>query len=285
MSNWRPSAQYRKIAEANRQYYAHMAHLYDRTETCVTSAEMQQRLAGDLDRALAVIGKPPLTIRALDARGGSGNVSLKLLRRGVSTVTCDISIELLRIFQGYCDDEGLAPRIVCCEIGDFLRAHPSRFDLIVFSSALHHLVDVCGVLDLAYDSLTPGGVIFTSFDPAAYRNEFERLIVYLDFVAFKIHRQPVDLFAAVARRAQRIITGATSKERAAVNQATMSILAEYHVDKGIDDIALVRHMSERGAEVVVHEREAGGRYAPTRALLQSIGAVTTFKLLLRKPLR
>ncbi|NTW01024.1 MAG: class I SAM-dependent methyltransferase [Oscillochloris sp.] len=284
MSQWHPSAQYRKIAEANRQYYAKTAQLYDSTETCVTDMAVQSRLEGDLDAALALIGKPHSAIHALDACGGSGNVSLKMLRRGVGIVTCDISVDLLRIFQARCDAEGLTSSIVCSEIGDFLLTHPGCFDLIIFSSALHHLEDVHGVLDLAYRCLAPGGVIYTSFDPTAWRNEGERLIVYLDYVAFKIHRQPGDLLAALSRRARRALARATSKGQVEITEANLGILAEYHVAKGIDDMTLVARLRERGAELIRHEREVGGRYGVTRALLRAMGAATTFRLMLRKPI-
>lgn len=282
MSEWRPSAQYRKIAEANRQYYAKTAQLYESSETCVTDRALQARLEGDLDDVLALVGKPYAAVRALDACGGSGNVSLKLLRRGVSTVTCDISLDLLRLFQERCEAERLTPKIVCGEIGDFLLAHPGRFDLITFSSALHHLEDIDGVLSLAFRSLAPGGVIFTTFDPVAYRHRGERLVVWLDYLAFKVHRQPGDLVAALSRRARRTLRPSSSKEQAALTDANLGVLAEYHVERGIDDLALAARLRERGFEVVRHEREAGGRYAATRALLRGLGAATSFKLVLRR---
>lgn len=282
MAEWRPSAQYRKIAEANRQYYARTAQVYDSTETCVTDGVFQAGLEQDLDAVLALLGRPPAAIQALDACGGSGNITLKLLRRGVPTVTSDISADLLAICRSRCEAEGLTPRLVCTEIGDFLSAHPGQFDLIVFSSALHHLEDIDAVLDLAYASLRPDGVIFTTFDPAAHRHRYERLIFLLDYLTFKVHRQPGDLLASLSRRVRRTVRGAT-KTQADLSEENLGFLAEYHVERGIDDLALATRLRARGVEIVRHEREAGGRYAPTRALLRALGTAAHFKLVLRKP--
>ena len=83
MNDWNPSSECQKIAEANRQFYSQIAPLYDGSETCVTDRRIQKQLEADLDRILGIIGRQPKEIRALDACGGSGNVALKLLNRGV----------------------------------------------------------------------------------------------------------------------------------------------------------------------------------------------------------
>lgn len=282
MHSWNPSVQYQKVAEANRRYYAKTAHLYDATETCVTNVTIQQQLEQDLDTVLALIGKPPQAIRALDACGGSGNISLKLLRRGVPTVTCDISIDLLRILQTRGETEGLTPQIVCSEIAVFLLGQPARFDLIVFSSALHHLEDIEGVLRLAIRSLAPGGVIFTTFDPIMHRHRYAPTILWLDYLAFKVLSQPSDVWAACLRRTRRILGRVVSKEQAALVEENLGFLAEYHVEQGIDDLALASRLCAEGVEVVRHDRETGARYRLTRALLRALGVATTFKLVLRK---
>jgi len=286
MLSWGSSTEYRKVAEANRRYYAKTAELYDQTETCVTDAGAQAILEAELDQVLALLGRPRDQIAALDACGGSGNVSLKLLRRSVATTTCDISVELLRILQKKSAAEALTPTLVCSEVADFLRLCPGRFDLVVFSSALHHLADIDGVLDLAIASLRPGGMIFTAFDPTPAGPRYQRLIAWVDYLTFKVHRQPGDLLAAAGRRARRLLSGASQggdKQGLAMNDANLGVLAEYHVERGIDDLALVQRLQAQGVEVVWHRRLAGGRYTPTRALLRSLGAVTSFKLLLRKP--
>ena len=59
-------------------------------------------------------------------------------------------------------------------------------------------------------------------------------------------------------------------------------MAEYHVNNGIDDFALVRGLEQKGMKVIWHIREARARYSVTESLLQWFGCVTSFKLLLQK---
>jgi len=54
MPNWTPSSQYHKVAEANRQYYAKTAKMYEMTETCVVDHRSQQMLEADIDRIICL---------------------------------------------------------------------------------------------------------------------------------------------------------------------------------------------------------------------------------------
>lgn len=142
MSNWKPSSDYLKVAEANRQYYAEAAGLYDSTESCVVDHLLQTRLESNLDTILSLILVPRSSIHALDACGGSGNVAMKLLDRGVQVTICDVSPDLLRIFEQRLRQSGFEANIVESEIGAFLHETKQQFNVIVFSSALHHLEDI-----------------------------------------------------------------------------------------------------------------------------------------------
>jgi ubiquinone/menaquinone biosynthesis C-methylase UbiE len=287
MSNWNPSAQYRKVAEANRQYYAQNAEMYELTETCVIDPRFQRSLGLDIDRILSMIDKHPNEIRALDACGGSGNVSMKLLIRAVQVTTCDISPHLLRIFQAKCRENGLSPIVLCAEIGAFLSMQKASYDLIVFSSALHHLESIDKVLLLAFSRLNSGGLLFTVFDPTSRTTILTRILLRLDYFVFKIHKQPHDVLAATVRRLRRTYAGVlsgygNSKQDLEIDSSTLGVLAEYHVEHGIDDVDLVERLKGIGFEVVWHERYQDARYALTRLLLRLMNQVTAFKLLLKK---
>lgn len=286
MPVWNPSSQYRKVAEANRQYYAKTAHMYEATETCVTSPRSQQMLEQDIDEIIRLINKPPAMIRALDACGGSGNVSLKLLHRQISVTTCDISPDLLTIFRGKCSAHGLSPQIVCAEIGSFLQTVHDTYDLIIFSSALHHLEDITGVLTLAHGRLRPGGLLYTVFDPTTPHIAFTRKMLWIDYIAFKLLKQTNDLGPSITRRLQRTFGRSSAhladKTHLVIDDANLGVLAEYHVEQGIDDMALVNELTQIGFEVVWHQRSYGARYALTRSFLNWLRDATAFKLLLRK---
>ena len=163
--NWKASTEYQKIAEANRQFYAQTADLYEVSENCIHDKVLQAGLETDIDRIVLLLGDQTGSLRALDACGGSGNISVKLLKRDMAVTHTDISAELQKIFRAKCQKTGYAPRMVCSEIAHFLAHDDNTYHLITFSSALHHLENIESVLRLAFDRLVPGGMIYTVFDP------------------------------------------------------------------------------------------------------------------------
>jgi len=271
------------VAEANRRFYARIADLYDRTESCVADPEAQAELEQDIDHLLRVLGRPASELHALDACAGSGNVALKLLARGFQVTVADISPELLRILAGKARALGREPGQHCGEIARFLETTDLRFDLVTFSSALHHLQDIDRVLRLVYQRLRPGGLLFTLHDPTsrASQGRLTPALLRLEYFTFKFLKQPLDVPAAAWRRLRRgFHRGQPGAELAEEN---LGVLAEYHIREGIDDLALVGRMQQAGYELVRHERMHGARFGPTRALVRWLGQPTGFKLLLRRP--
>lgn len=273
---------YSTVAEANRRFYARIADLYDRTESCVADPAAQDELESDLDRIIRHLGRPPAELKALDACGGSGNVALKLLARGLDVTVADISSDLLAIFHRKAATAGYQPRSHCGEIAEFLRQNPGSFDLIVFSSALHHLQDIDHVLGNAFNSLRPGGALFTLHDPTA-RSQQGRLtpwLLRLEYVAFKILCQPGDVPAAGWRRIKRTFR---REDRPQLAEENLGVLAEFHARDGIDDLALVDRLKAVGFQVVEHQRLHGARFALVRRVLTRVGQPTGFKLVLQRP--
>lgn len=282
MSSWMPSPEYNKVVEANRRYYAKTAALYDQPECCVTDAHFQSMLTCDLGEILGMLNKPPASIRVLDACGGSGNVTAKLLPLGVHVTLCDVSENLIALFYEKVQPDPAQVTTVHSEIGAFLATTDATFDLIVFSSALHHLEDVEGILSLASQRLAPNGLLYTVFDPTprADLSLLAAAILRLDYYFFKLHKQPTDFPNAVLRRLRRSVsTGSNSQ---LVTDDNVGVIAEYHVSSGLDDYALVEQLQQMGLEKVWHNRYADARYRFTRHLLSRMGQVTNFKLLLRK---
>lgn len=284
---WKPSPDYDKVAEANRLYYAATASLYDTTETCVRDTYSQKALEADLDAIIGQLGGVPSRLTALDACGGSGNVALKLMARGVGVTLCDISDDLLAVFRSKAANSPTVPRIICSEIGTFFANDVEKYDCIIFSSALHHLEDIESVLSLAFDHLKPGGILFTIFDPTLQQSlkSMTKLALRLDYLMFKILHQSADFPAALRRRLQRSLGNRRQNKLALDMRAeNLGVLAEYHVERGINDLALLKRLQAMGFTVLTHERYAGGRFALTRWLVRSVGDVTNFKFLLRKPI-
>ena len=213
--------------------------------------------------------------------------ALKLLDRRVDVTLVDISAELLEIFRSKCAISGFVSRVVCAEIGSFLAETSDMFDLVVFSSALHHIENVEQILTLTFHRLEPRGLLYTIFDPTSRRqlHSTTRALQRLEYFTFKLFCQTQDLPAAVFRRLRRLFSGVRARQKsdAALSQATAGMLAEYHVEEGIDDLALVAKLRAVGFEVVWYERYADSRFDLTRRLIERTGDSTSFKLLLRKP--
>jgi 2-polyprenyl-3-methyl-5-hydroxy-6-metoxy-1,4-benzoquinol methylase len=285
-SPWDPSAQYQKVVEANIRTYAEIAEQYDRIGTCVVSRRCQAMLEEDIDKILQMLccSGDRKDIYALDACGGSGNIALKLLDRGVKVVLCDVSPDLIKIFASKCKQRGYSAEIVRQEIGSFLSSTERTFDLIVFSSALHHIEDYTGVLLLSQSRLNKGGMIYTVFD-GTKRGFLTYWIMTADYIVFAVLNRPGKIIPSIIKKFKRIKSGhlsdSNAKDRLGLTWENIGLLAEYYASSGIDDFALVDRMSQHGLEVIWHERYPDARYAFFRLILRLLGRPTSFKLLLR----
>lgn len=274
------SEQYDAVSRANKVYYSQTAAEYDASETCVVDSRFQTVLTDDLNKVIGLVkgAVGRLEIRVLDACGGSGNVSLKLAKMdGVTATLCDQSAELIDIFVSKSKLQGTPSSVVRQEIAAFLSTTEQKFDLIVFSSALHHLQDYRAVLKLAAGRLNEGGFIFTVFDPIQWKFP-ARQIVQLDHIVFKLRNG--SFFPTVRKKVRRTVL----KLKGTVNDDTVNWgkIAEYHVGQGIDDMALAQYMRELGLRIVWHIREPKSRYPFFEGLLRWCGCPTTFKFLFQK---
>jgi ubiquinone/menaquinone biosynthesis C-methylase UbiE len=254
-------------AEANRRFYETVAAEYDREEA-IANPRAQALLRDSLRRALDVVCPKPA---ALDACGGSGNVSELLVGMGVLPVLVDVSPEMVELWREKARRAGMEPEIVVAEIADFLRADPRRWDLVVFSSALHHLESYEDAVAAAAERLNPGGVLVTIFDPPLAERG-DRALRRLDWVLFQAVHEPRDFVETVRNRLRR----------ATADEPAIGRMAERHALSGIDDLALRWLLEDRGFEIVVHERLPEARMAPMRALLRISGRDGAFRLIARR---
>jgi len=131
------------------------------------------------------------------------------------------------------------------------------------------------------------GLLYTIFDPTN-RNKLRpatRALQRLEYFSFKLFCQTGDLPAAVMRRLRRVYSGVSARRKcdAVLDSATAGLLAEFHVEQGIDDLELVAKLRTVGFEVLWHDRYADSRFELTRRIIERLGDATSFKLLLRKP--
>src|SRR5215467_14458736 len=92
----RRSAAEAKVIEANVTFYLQVAEKYDTYETYLFDPALQQSLEDDLDKIAShfvSLGKTPACLEC----GGTGNLTLKMSRRGWVVTVVDVSEKMLNL--------------------------------------------------------------------------------------------------------------------------------------------------------------------------------------------
>ena len=256
-------------AEANRIHYGRIAESYDATEGCVVDERLRSRLRQSIEIALEAVGRRD-DLRVLDACGGSGNASLMLFDAGCRPRTLDISEEMIALYRAKAASRGFEADTVVASVEEHLAADPTAWDLIVLSSALHHLDDPEGVVRAAVGHLASGGCLVTAFDPRRL-GALPRLVRRLDYYLHVLVRHPGEARAKLRARAGRPAAG-----------DHVGAMAERHAVTGLADDGLRAAAEEAGAVVLQHDLYYEGRFALTRGLLRLARTPTTFGFVLQR---
>src|SRR5690242_16326553 len=139
MNNRRMNAAKNRVIEANVDFYRQIADKYDSYETYLFDPVLQQSLEDDVDRIgsyLISLGRAP---SCLECGGGTGNLTLKMCARGWTVTVVDVSAHMLNLLREKAGAKGFSPTLVQSSIEEFLDATHETFDLVAFSSVLHHL--------------------------------------------------------------------------------------------------------------------------------------------------
>ncbi|HEY3398393.1 MAG TPA: class I SAM-dependent methyltransferase [Armatimonadota bacterium] len=156
----------RQIYEDNLRYFEGCARLYDLSNPAEWNLFERSMLRHDLALMGRLMeGREP--VRVLDVGAGTGRVALPLARRGWQVLALDLSEAMLQMAQGKARRAGLHDRLqgLCVEAAGFLRNCPTQFDVIVFSSVLHHLPQYVQDAGRACELLAPGGVMYITHEP------------------------------------------------------------------------------------------------------------------------
>ena len=262
------------VAEANQRFYRANAAEYEASEPCLNDARLRVKMTALLAHALdAVAIENPA---ALDACGGTGNVSTELVHHGIRPVVVDVSPDMTEIWAEKARTLGLEdPEIHVQPIDEFLRRDERNWDLVTFSSALHHLENYLEVLGLVRSRLARGGVLVTIFDPTV-ATPFLRRLRRADYALWLMLRHPLAFAHAIGRVLGRD-TGLRRRDDDYVGR-----LAERYAVEGVDDVAIVALFGSAQFEVLRHERGYEARLRPIRWFLRRRCMPTSFSLLIRR---
>ena len=270
-----------KIIEANVAFYLQVAEKYDSYETYLFDPVLQKSLEDDLDKIgsyFVSLGRPP---SCLDCGGGTGNLTLKMCKRGWAVTVVDVSQKMMGLLQEKANAQGYSPTLVHSPIEQYLETTQETYDLISFSSVLHHLYSYLSVVERSVQRLLPGGVFYSNYDPLARKNPlWARAFESLDTTIAKILFDPSDVLPGIHRRLRKFFSRSDPQFGRSV--ITPGDLAEFHVGSGVDDRKILQILQTNGLSIIEHQRFATGRTNFTRSLNKCLRLSESFKLIARR---
>jgi 2-polyprenyl-3-methyl-5-hydroxy-6-metoxy-1,4-benzoquinol methylase len=270
-----------RVIGANVEFYRQFADKYESYEPYLFDKVLQKSLEDDLDKIgsyFAALGRAP---SCLECGGGTGNLTLKMCARGWDVTVVDISEHMLDLLKEKALMRGYSPALVRSSIERFLETTDESFDLVAFSSVLHHLYSYASVVEQAASHVRPGGLFYSNWDPTIPRNRFwARAINSIDIAAAKLMLDPGDFLPGIWRRTRKLFRRHDSQFARPVVWA--GDLAEYHAKTGVDDAQIVRLLQARGFPVIEHQRFAVGRTAVVRFVNERLRLLESFKIIARR---
>lgn len=231
--------------------------LYDDDDQIGVNYEFleQETIFPVLTRHLAEKCGTPLS--AIDVCGGAGKSSFILDRcGGCSIILLDSSQKMLELAQSKMRRYNVTSiEPVQADAISYLSSDVGPFDIMIFSSAIHHFKDPFNLLHLAFQRLSPHGQLVIVGEPNRIVSSprYQRLLnLYAFFVSAEHRRQ---LIRSIPERIKGTYVPPDYRDP-----------AEYHAHIGIDDHALRRQMEAAGMYINLHIRYPAGPRFATRIL-------------------
>jgi 2-polyprenyl-3-methyl-5-hydroxy-6-metoxy-1,4-benzoquinol methylase len=269
-----------QVIRANKEFYKQIAQKYDDYEACASDAFFQRWVEDDLKVIESKLPKRSDAVRCLDCGGGTGNVTLKMLRRGWDVTVVDVSADMLDILERKISSTGASAKFFNEPIESFFSHSNETFDLISFSSVLHHLHSPLNVVRIAAQRISPQGFFYSVFDPVPASSHLAAAcFLSLDTFLAKLLHDRADLFPGLARRMRKLMAPRDTAHNRPVISA--GDLAEYHAREGIDDAAIENVLHQAGFQVD-RRRYPVGRTAFVRHLNRHLQLILNFKILAQR---
>ena len=270
-----------RVIAANVDFYRQIADKYDSYEPYLFDKVLQQSLEDDLDKIgsyFASLGRAP---SCLECGGGTGNLTLKMCARGWGVTVVDISEHMLALLKEKALTKGYSPALVRSPIERYLAATHESFDLVAFSSVLHHLYSYTSVVEQAASRVRFGGFFYSNWDPTIPRNPFwTRAFDSLDIAAAKFMFDPRDVLPGIWRRTRKLLQRHDSQFARPVVSA--GDLAEYQAKTGVDDAQIAGLLETSGFKIVEHQRYPAARTRPAQFLNEGLRLLENFKIIARR---
>lgn len=187
--------------------------------------------------------QPDSVLSAIDVCGGAGKAAFILERcGGCETVLLDSAEKMLEIADRKIAREKI--KTVTPVLDDalrYLKTTEKVFDVVVFSSAIHHFKDPVQLISLAFDKLSPRGVMVILGEPTRMvsSGKYKRIVSTYGFFTSSDARR--GFFKSIPDRLKGRYKAPDYRDP-----------AEYQAHLGIDDISLRSSLSDLNMNVMLH---------------------------------
>jgi ubiquinone/menaquinone biosynthesis C-methylase UbiE len=257
-----------KILHSNVKVHRIEAAIYDLIHPEIFGWFEQRKTIRDIDLIGQRMPKSqPVTV--LDVGCGTGNLTLKFAERGYAVHAVDISPEMIGRLEAKIEPEISSQiRFTVSDAASFFLNKPpdDLYNIISFSSVLHHLPEYKNVLLAARRSLCPGGVIWVCHEPlkpapaprTLLQGLLNKMLSILDGIYIYCLKAIVYLYKSLAeRRLPKRIDYSWS---------------DYHASSGLDADALVSLLLAEGG-TLIHFEFYNSRFNGLVALLDEKAGV------------
>lgn len=272
-----------EVVRANVDFYKQIAPIYDNYETCVSDPLRQEMLNGDLTRISSSLSPSSRRVSCLDCGGGTGNLALKMARRGWDVTVVDVSQDMLAILRAKAERLACRIELVNDSVETFLAQTDQMFQVVSFSSVLHHLYSPVHVVAMAAKRVAPGGFFYSNFDPVKPRRpHLAAVFLNCDTILAKVAYDRKDFFPGIARRMRKLVVRRDPLANRSV--ASVGDLAEFHANEGLDFEQIRDALKKEGFNVEVGFYP-GGRTRIAQWVNARVEASMRFKIIAQRQTR
>ena len=238
-----------RIRNSNIQVHNREAPVYDAAHPEIFGRFEQQRIAKDIDLIASLIATRSC-VRVLDIGCGTGNLALKFLNRGYHVRAVDISSQMIEVLRSKVDLTSLDRiEFIVSDAADIMTDTRTygTWDVIAFSSVLHHLPDYQTVLSFCLRQLRPGGILYVCHEPLPGSTEEKRfglsLVIRMLDRADNIYIYARKLFVYLVQ---------SLRNRKLFSRIDYS-WSDYHAKIGINADEVIRQLESEGAKTLLYE--------------------------------
>jgi len=253
-----------RIKTENIEVHRKEAPLYDTLHSEIFNFYEQKRTINDIIFIAKQISKTKP--RALDIGCGTGNLTLKFLERGFHVTGVDITREMIDVLRSKLRsknqyDDSL--KLIECDIDTFISSETEKYDVIAFSSTLHHLPFYVETLYKCINLLNDGGIVYITHEPlpGVKQNLIWKMFAKIDSLLFYL----------------------ILKLRGIKIPRISYIYSDYHAQKGLDIDRIIENLIHEGCEILKFEKYNVRKFGILSLIENKLNSSKTmFKLIARK---